>query len=113
MKIIYELGDKVSFAKHLVKNEGTDLDKLVEDNDDVYEYHFEKYKTIEHNEMIGIIVGKRLIGKTSYLSYEANNYTDEFKWVCTDTDYQTVYLVATNMAGFNRVREEDIRIVGE
>lgn len=113
MKIIYELGDKVTFAKHLVKNEGPNLDKLVEDNDDIYDYQYEKYKTIEHNEKTGMIVGKRLIGKTSHLSYEENTYTGEFRWLCTDTVYQTVYLVATNMAGLNRVREEDIRIVSE
>lgn len=113
MKIVYELGDKVAFSKHLVKNEGLNLEKLLEENDDIYDYQHEKYKTVEHNEKTGIVVGKRLIGKTSYLSYEENRYNDDFKWVCTDTDYQTVYLVATNMAGLNRVREEDIKIVGE
>lgn len=112
MKVIYELGDRVSFSKHLVKNEAPNLEKLLEE-DEVYEYDFQKYKYVEHNEMSGIIVGKRNIGKTSHLSYEENSYNNEFNWVCTDTDYQTVYLVATNMSGFNRVKEEDMSIVGE
>ncbi|TYS14292.1 hypothetical protein FZC78_19250 [Rossellomorea vietnamensis] len=111
MKIIYELGDKVKFSKHLIKNEGPNLEKLLED-DEIVDYQHHKYKAIEHNEMTGMIVGKRLIGKTSYLSYEENTYTSEFNWVCTDTIYQTVYLVATNMAGLNRVREEDIKFIG-
>ncbi|MCK6203943.1 hypothetical protein KZX50_00580 [Bacillus infantis] len=112
MKIIYELGDKVSFSKHLVKNEGPNLERMQEEEEIDY-YEYEKYKMIEHNEETGIIVGKRLIGKTSHLSYEENQFDSDFRWVCVDTVYQPVYLIATNMAGFKRVREEDVKIAGE
>lgn len=114
-----KLGDQVQFKKYLAKAEGQGVyfeqltkaqEEMLEDDcfitvKKLIEKEFSEFKT-------GIIVGKRLVGIESYL-VEAQDWNGEYldRFVCQDTIYENIYLVACDLRGFYRVREADLNCV--
>jgi hypothetical protein len=106
------LGDKVTFDKHLVKgSSGVDWHNMTKEQEkELYDNDFIVIKKLvekEHEPRRGIVVGKRRVGIESHLQYYDNPNGSE-GLSCDHTVYETVYLIACNLNGFYKVRDEDI-----
>jgi predicted AAA+ superfamily ATPase len=108
------LGDKVSFNRHLIKNLGG---KAFEDNEGE-PVEFEKRVIKELNKpKEGILYGRRRVGKVSmfqwqeYVNHFGEIYEDG-RWEHTGTQYETIYLVACNLSRTYMVRPEHLQLLG-
>lgn len=111
-----KLGTKVKFNKSLSKQSGYGVDysnmdeeqkKSLEDNCYI---KLERYKLRQHNDKQGFICGKRDIVTTALLEEIEDPYKG---WYLAQTDEtrETVYVVACDMKGLYRVREEDVEVI--
>ncbi|MEC1373382.1 hypothetical protein P9D39_03530 [Heyndrickxia oleronia] len=113
-----KLGQQVRFKKCLIKgHDGASFNYLTPKQEKelentcqlkirkLVEKEFGQHKT-------GIVVGKRRVGIETTLEEAQNHegdFLDRFSWY--DTTYDTVFLVACNLKGFYKVREEDLEVI--
>jgi hypothetical protein len=106
------LGDKVSFNRHLIKNLNG---KAFEDNEgEPVEYEKRLIKELNKPKE-GIIFGKRRVGKVSTFQYQeyVNHFGEIYedgRWEYIETQYETVYLIACNLSRTYIVQLEDLQI---
>jgi hypothetical protein len=113
-----KLGDQVKFKKCLVKSgESASFGYLKKEQEKQLEDEcFIKIKKVTEKELkeckTGILVGKRRIGIECFLE-EAQNYNGDFldRFNCFETIFTYVYLVACDLKGFYRVKEEDLEVI--
>jgi hypothetical protein len=107
-----KLGDKVSFNRHLIRNLGG---KAFEDNEgEPVEYEKRVIKELNKPKQ-GIIYGRRRVGKVSTFQWQEyvnhfGEYYEDGRWEHMGTQFETVYLVASNLARTYMVRPEDIQM---
>jgi hypothetical protein len=118
------LGDKVKFTKVLVKSH-----EHMPDNPDLMTPE-QKQKWEESDPVLvqkrvikelekakeGIVVGKRRISVDNLLDwvegdFYLGDYAPDGRYHSIETTFETVYLVACNLKGFQYVRLEDLREV--
>jgi hypothetical protein len=109
------LGQKVTFTTVLVKPQNKnciDIDTAVELELD--EVNIEKLvaKNLDEPKQ-GIVVGIRNVGVKSTLSVVEKDpwhsrEDNDFHLVCRHTEMVKVYLVASNLSGFHKVRVDDV-----
>lgn len=111
-----ELGTKVKFKQSLSKQRGyfVDYEHLTKEEErqlkeDEY-INLIRYKLREHKEKQGFICGRRDITSSAILEEVYDDYAG-WKLVQTHGKFETVYVVACDMRGLYRVREEDLEVI--
>lgn len=111
-----KLGQKVKFIKSLSKQSGygvdygnmTELQKQeMEDNGFI---ELKRFKERVHNEKLGFVCGKRFITSKAVLEEIEDPYRG-WHLAQTDATYEEVYVVACDMRGLYRVREENLEVI--
>ncbi|SET95299.1 hypothetical protein SAMN05421676_11240 [Salinibacillus kushneri] len=111
-----KLGQKVKFSKSLSKNQGYGVNyqyMTEEQKRELEEYGYiklERFLEREHKEKEGFVCGKRNIVTTAWLEEIENPYS-EWDLVQTDDVFETVYVIACDMRGLYRVREDDLEVI--
>ena len=111
-----KLGDRVKFRKSLVKTGDSvifgymteDQEKELEDKGYIELVRWQVKDP--QKELEGILCGKRRITISNTLEYDDNPYRTEEGLVSVDSVEETVYLVACDLRGFYRVKEEDLEV---
>lgn len=113
-----KLGQKVKFSKSLSKQSGYGVNYQMMTEKQKQELAscdgivLVRYKVREHNIKQGFICGRRNIVTTAELTPCEPEYGDE-RLQQTKTVWETVYVVACDMRGLYRVREEDLELAEE
>jgi len=112
---MFKLGDKVKFNKRILKASNyADFNCLTPDQTkELNENEFIAISAIKEelmpDKLVGIIVGKRMIVEIRYV--EESEFGDNPTGSLMDSKYVQVYLVATRMDFFYKVRPEWLEIV--
>ncbi|BDH60110.1 hypothetical protein MTP04_02400 [Lysinibacillus sp. PLM2] len=111
-----KLGQKVKFTRSLQPTGTTGfLDNLEYIDEEDYEKLIDSWVNVifkaprNHKAMKGIICGKRRISTNTDFTIYQNEWGDEKLDV--KHNYETIYLVACNLAGFKKVLPQDIEIL--
>jgi hypothetical protein len=109
-----KLGQKVRFKIDYVKSgEYLDPDNATEEQTE-NGVILTKFKPREHDSFKeGYICGKRYYTIKTYLDYDVEYYNENTKnrFYSYKQDYETFYLVGTNLAGFHKVLQKDLERV--
>lgn len=118
----FKLGEKVKFSKSL-KDTGNNGYPSVEylSEEEVQLFNEEIvinviFKApVEHKEMTGIVVGKRRISTNTdfELCQDYHPYQEDREFISVSHNFEIIYLVACNLAGFKRVIPGDLEVILE
>jgi len=110
------LGTKVEFSKSLSKQNGyfVDYERLTEGQEKELEENcyikLLRWSERLHDNKQGFICGKRTIATETMLEQIEDEYSG-WQLASTESKYEMVYLVACDMRGLSRVREQDLEVI--
>lgn len=112
-----ELGTKVKFNQSLSKQTGyyVNYERMTEEEEKQLNengcINVIRYKPRKHKEKQGFICGRRNITTAALLELELDDPYRDAHLVQTQVKFETVYVVACDMRGLYRVREEDLEVI--
>lgn len=116
----FKLGDKVKFSSSL-KDTGNsgffrDLDYLNDEESKKFEdevvINVVFKAPVEHEEMTGVVVGKRRISTNTdfEICQSYHPYEEDRQFLDVRHNYETIYLVACDLRGFKKVLPRDLEV---